>query len=90
MYSADRISKFFVVRDLPQGVPVDVIGEVLRFTYVLNPGAAFSIGSGSTWIFAILASAVVVFIVFFARRIRSVAWAIFVGLLLGEIGRAHV
>jgi len=83
VYAADRVSKFFVVRDLPQGVPVDVLGEFLRFTYVLNPGAAFSIGSGTTWIFAILASAVVVFIVFFARRIRSVAWAIFVGLLLG-------
>ena len=83
VYLADQTSKFFVVRDLTEGVSVDVIGEFLQFTFVRNPGAAFSIGTGSTWIFAILASAVAVFIVIFARRIRSLAWAGLFGLLLG-------
>ena len=83
LYAADQVSKFFVVRDLPLGVPVEVLGEFLRFTFVKNPGAAFSIGAGSTWIFAILASGVVVVIVLFARRIRSFAWAALFGLLLG-------
>jgi len=82
-YAADQVSKFFVVRDLTVGVPVEVIGEFLRFTFVKNPGAAFSIGAGSTWIFAILASGVVVVIILFARRIRSLAWAVLFGLLLG-------
>jgi len=82
-YAADQVSKFFVVRDLTVGVPVDVLGEFLRFTFVKNPGAAFSIGAGSTWIFAILASGVVVVIILFARRIRSFAWAVLFGLLLG-------
>jgi len=83
VYLADQTSKFFVVRDLTEGVSVDVLGEFLQFTFVRNPGAAFSIGTGSTWIFAILASAVAVFIVIFARRIRSLAWAGLFGLLLG-------
>lgn len=83
VYGIDQGSKFLVVTNLTVGVPVDVLGEFLRFTFVKNPGAAFSIGSGQTWIFAILAAAVAVFIIVFSRRIRSLAWAVLFGLLLG-------
>jgi signal peptidase II len=79
----DRLSKFLVVDNLTLGEPVEIIGQLLQFHYVENPGAAFSLGSGSTWIFAIIASAVAVFIVIFARRIRSVGWAVLFGMLLG-------
>ena len=82
-YTVDRVSKILVVENLTLGVPVDVIGELLQFRYVENPGAAFSLGSGSTWIFAIIASVVAIFIVIFARRIRSTAWAVLFGMLLG-------
>lgn len=82
-YTLDRISKTLVVENLTLGQPVDVIGQILQFRYVENPGAAFSLGSGTTWIFAIIAAAVAVFIVVFARRIRSRSWAVLFGLLLG-------
>lgn len=82
-FAFDRITKHFVVENLPLGRSVPFLGEVLQFTYVENPGAAFSLGSGTTWVFAIIASAVAVFIVIFAHRIRSTAWAILFGLLLG-------
>jgi signal peptidase II len=83
VYTFDRVSKFLVTQNLTVGEPVPVLGELLQFRYVENPGAAFSLGSGTTWIFAIIASAVAVFIVIFARRIRSVGWAVLFGLLLG-------
>ena len=82
-YTVDRVTKILVVENLTLGVPVDVIGELLQFRYVENPGAAFSLGSGSTWIFAIIAAVVAIFIVIFARRIRSTAWAVLFGMLLG-------
>lgn len=82
-YTLDRVSKFFVTQNLTLGEPVDVIGQLLQFRYVENPGAAFSLGSGSTWIFAVIASAVAVVIVVFARRIRSIGWAVLFGMLLG-------
>lgn len=82
-FTVDRISKILVVENLELGSPVDVIGQIVQFRYVENPGAAFSLGSGTTWIFAILASAVAVFIILFARRIRSRGWAVMLGLLLG-------
>lgn len=82
-FLVDRVAKILVLENLELGVPVDIIGNLLRFRYVENPGAAFSLGSGTTWIFAILASAVAVFIIIFARRIRSAGWAVMLGLLLG-------
>ena len=82
-YSLDRVSKLLVVENLILGQPVNVIGELLQLRYVENPGAAFSLGSGSTWVFAIIAAIVAVFIVIFARRIRSTAWAVLFGMLLG-------
>jgi len=42
----DQASKALVVRLLPYGRPVPVIGEFLRFTHVTNTAIAFSIGSG--------------------------------------------
>lgn len=79
----DQTSKFLVETRLPLGESVPVLGEVLRFLYIKNSGAAFSLASGYTWIFSIAASAVTVFIVLFARRIRSLRWAVLFGMLLG-------
>jgi signal peptidase II len=83
VYILDQWTKFLVVERLTEGQSVPVLGEILQFTFVRNPGAAFSLFSGTTWIFAIIATAVTVFIIIFARRIRSSAWAVLFGLLLG-------
>lgn len=83
VYAFDQITKYLVVENLPLGKPVEVLGTVLQFFFVKNSGAAFSIASGATWIFSIAASAVTIFIIFFARRIRSLGWAILFGMLLG-------
>jgi signal peptidase II len=49
-----------------------------------NPGAAFSIGGPSeTIVFTAIAVGVTIFIVRAARRIRSLPWAMTLGLLLG-------
>ncbi|MET0590660.1 MAG: signal peptidase II [Naasia sp.] len=83
VFVMDQASKLWVVDNLAVGQPVPVLGEILRFVHVKNPGAAFSFASGSTWIFSIIAAAVTVFIVWFAHRIRSLSWAILFGMLLG-------
>lgn len=83
VYSLDQVTKFLIVKNLTEGEQVKAIGDLLQFHFVKNSGAAFSIASGSTWIFSIAASAVTIFIIGFARRIRSVGWAILFGMLLG-------
>lgn len=83
VYLFDQYAKYLVEENLPLGRAVPVFDELLQFTFVRNPGAAFSLFSGTTWVFAIIASAVAIFIVVFAHRIRSMAWGVLFGLLLG-------
>lgn len=82
-YTLDQVSKLLVTTNMVEGERIPVIGELLQFHFVKNPGAAFSLGEGMTWIFSIVAVGVAIFIVVFARRIRSTGWAILFGLLLG-------
>jgi len=83
VYLADQGAKALVLTNLEVNETVPFIGELLQLHLVKNAGAAFSLGSGSTWIFAIIASLVVVALIVFARRIRSLGWASVFGLLLG-------
>ena len=84
----DIVSKALVVAMLPGCVsgrpPIRVVGSVLTLCVSRNAGAAFSIGAqGFTFLFTAIAVTVIVFIVRMSRRIRSVAWAITLGMLLG-------
>jgi signal peptidase II len=79
----DQLTKFLVVTTLTAGERNPVVGDLLQFVFVKNSGAAFSLASGSTWIFSIAASAVTIFIIVFSHRIRSMAWAVLFGMLLG-------
>lgn len=83
VFTVDQLVKWWVVSTLPEGEPVPVLGEFLQFLFVRNPGAAFSLASGATWIFTVLAIVTGGVIVWFSRRIASYFWAVFLGLLLG-------
>lgn len=83
VYLLDQGTKWLVTHDLTLGQDVDVLGPWLRLHFVKNPGAAFSLATGSTWVFSLAAAAVVVAIVVFARRIHSFRWALMLGMLLG-------
>ena len=48
-----------------------------------NPGAAFSFAEGATVVFTAVAAIVIVVIVRTASKLRSTAWAISLGLVLG-------
>lgn len=81
----DQLTKNWVVSNLVEGQTVAVQGDFLRWHFVRNPGAAFSMAAGSTWIFTTLAVGVVVVILTQLRKLRSLPWAIFLGLLLGGV-----
>ncbi len=85
VYLIDQIAKVLVVSNLFEGQQIEVLGQLLQFHFVKNAGAAFSIGSGSTWIFSIVGVGVLGFVIWYAPRIRSTAWAVLFGLLLGGL-----
>jgi signal peptidase II len=81
--AADAITKALVAVHLRPGEPVHVLGNILMLDLLRNPGAAFSVGTGDTIVFTAIALGVVIYIVRTARNLRSVGWAITLGLLLG-------
>ena len=81
--AADIISKAIVVAHLRPEQPVHLLGNVFEFWLTRNPGAAFSVGTGETAIFTLIAFGVVIYIARTARKLYSLAWAIALGLLLG-------
>ncbi len=84
--AADQFTKYLALQNLPLEEPVKILGDFLIFYLVKNPGAAFSLGEGVTWIFTIALTAVAVAIVWLAAtRVRSRLWAVVLGLLLGGV-----
>jgi signal peptidase II len=81
--SVDQVTKSIIVATMFEGQSITVIDHVLYLIFVRNPGAAFSMVSGQTWIFSILAVAVTGVIIWALPRIQSRAWAVVFGLLLG-------
>jgi signal peptidase II len=87
VYIADQLTKAWVTANLQPDQPRDLIGSVLRLRLIRNSGAAFSIGTGATWVLTLIACSVVVFVVITARRLGSRGWALALGLLLaGSLG----
>ena len=84
--------------------PVRLLWGAVYLVQTRNAGAAFSVGTGATVILTLIAVVIIVVIVRSARRMRSVGWAIALGLVLGGalgnladrlfrapgIGRGHV
>ena len=85
VYATDQLTKNWVVANLPEGRTVPVLGDFLQWHFVRNPGAAFSFASGATWVFTLLAAAVVGAIIWQVRHLGSRTWAIFFALLLGGV-----
>ncbi|WP_305886747.1 signal peptidase II [Actinoallomurus rhizosphaericola] len=79
----DMISKVIVVALLQDHAPIKLLGGLLTLRVIRNSGAAFNIGNGMTYVFTVIATGVVVAILRYARRLRSLPWAITLGLLLG-------
>ena len=80
---ADIVSKAIVVARMPDHPPIRLLGGLLTITYTRNGGAAFSIGTSMTIVFTAIALGVIVYILRAARNLRSIGWAITLGLLLG-------
>lgn len=86
----DQLVKAWVVATLQPRLesgegPIVLLGGLLKFTYVENTGAAFSMGAGYTWIFSIVAVVVAVVILRTSRRLGSMWWAVALGGLLGGL-----
>ncbi|MFC4059899.1 signal peptidase II [Planomonospora corallina] len=83
VYLLDLVTKTIVLETLEGRDPLVLIPGLLQLRVIFNSGAAFSIGTGMTIIFTFVAAGVVIAILRTARHLRSLPWAVTLGLLLG-------
>jgi signal peptidase II len=79
----DVLSKYLVVAHLSHHPPVRLLGGAVYLTLTRNSGAAFSLGTGVTFVFPVVSLLVMGWIGWMARQLRSVPWAVALGLILG-------
>jgi signal peptidase II len=79
----DQATKWWVQQNMPGREPIEILGDWLRVTYALNPGAAFSLGGSFTVVLTVIAITVAVVIVRMSSRLGSTWWAVALGGLLG-------
>ncbi|MBY8847352.1 signal peptidase II [Saccharothrix sp. MB29] len=79
----DVVIKVIAVDRLEGREPVELFGGLVYLPLIRNTGAAFGMAEGWTVVLALIACGVVGFILWIARRLRSVGWAIGLGLVLG-------
>jgi signal peptidase II len=79
----DQATKFWAESALTGRAPIPVLGEFLQLRLLYNPGAAFSIGAGSTWIFTIIAAVAVVMLVRYGLQPQTKLRAAALALMLG-------
>lgn len=79
----DVVTKVLAVKLLVPGQPVEIIGDTITWTLVRNSGAAFSMATGYTWVLTLIATGVVLGIIWMGRRLVSLWWALGLGMILG-------
>nr|WP_221195156.1 signal peptidase II [Hoyosella altamirensis] len=79
----DLVTKSVAVALLEGREPVRLLGGAVYLVLYRNPGAAFSMATGMTWLLTIVAITVVVVIIRLSRNLRSLPWALGLGFVLG-------
>lgn len=81
--AVDVATKVVVVATLQGEPPVRLLGGAVYLLHTRNTGAAFSLGTGLTLLLSLFAMAVVGWVLYLSRRLRSGPWAVALGLILG-------
>ena len=79
----DQATKVWALAALTPGEAVRLVGSMIKLNLIRNPGAAFSIGNGSTWLLTAVSVGILVWVVIGARKVGNMPWAVALGLLLG-------
>lgn len=83
IYIADLVTKVLAVEFIDPSAPISIVGDTVTLTLVRNPGAAFSMATGMTWLLSLVAIAVVIGVIRIGRTLRSTWWVLGLGLVLG-------
>ncbi len=85
LYAVDIVTKVLAVRHLAGRPDGPLVGDLLVLHLTRNPGAAFSTGTEYTVVLSCLAAVAVCVVLYLSLRVRSVLWAVGLGLLLAGV-----
>lgn len=71
---ADQVTKYIALTTLKVGLPVEVLGDLCRWTLTFNPGGAFGMRLGGTTYYLISSLAIFVILAFYIWRHRHFSY----------------
>jgi signal peptidase II len=83
--ATDLLTKELVLSRLEGSPPVRLLGGAVYLDLTRNPGAAFSIGVDYTFVFPIIGVVVLGVIAVLVWRLRSLLWALSMGMIVGGV-----
>lgn len=84
-YVVDVVTKVVAVDRLTGKPPVEIVGHYFSLSLARNPGAAFSTGTSYTIVLTGIAIVAALVVIWVARNLASLGWAIGLGFLLAGI-----
>jgi signal peptidase II len=83
VYVADRVTKILAERFLQGADPVEIIPGIFQLRFTTNPGGAFGLFGGLTWLFVATSVVVVMVVLLASRNLPGRLSAVGLGLVLG-------
>ena len=80
---ADRVTKILAERFLQGADPVEIIPGIFQLRFTTNPGGAFGLFGGLTWLFVATSVVVVMVVLLASRNLPGRLSAVGLGLVLG-------
>lgn len=71
---ADQVTKYIALSTLKLGLPIEVLGDYLRWTLTFNPGGAFGMKLGGTAYYLISSLVIFGFLVYYIWRNRHISF----------------
>lgn len=83
--AVDQLIKSWLIETLTPHHSVPFLGDVVRLYLTYNDSAAFSMGFGQTWIFAVISTIASLTVLWYIPRLKSTSWSLMAGVALGGI-----
>lgn len=83
--AADQSIKSLLIETLLPHRSTPFLGDVVKLYLTYNDSAAFSMGFGQTWVFAIVSSLATLAVLWFIPQLQAKSWIIMAGIALGGI-----
>ena len=83
--AADQLIKSLLIQNLVPHHSVPFLGDVVRLYLTYNDSAAFSMGFGQTWVFALISTIASLTVLWFIPRLQTRSWSVMAGIALGGI-----